>query len=353
MYGRLGRFILPLVANVCFVFAGFFDNCTMYGSVSMGTPYINGNVEIEDDYKYNLGLRKIALFPYQNRDAFYDGEEEELSDNALFGATEGLEYLFSLSSIRNQGHEFTDQNYWLKWSNKSFAAKFSYVNKESRDLQFTSFDVRYRLKIKNLNITLGSSIKAHPVYGHPAIDDYEGYWWDLAYEYGFIDYMVPEVDLNGNGIIDEYYVWIETDPETLEGYWILFYEGTSYYWENPDGEYVAGSDEEFYQYHFSHIANMYNEDNKTKEWQAELSIMIGLDFYMGGDSYYSHIWVNVFPASVGLTDKAFESEDIQYDVGMLIGTNLSERIGVFVEGKKQSYYGKEEYNISTGLNWRF
>ena len=115
MYGRLGRFILPLVANVCFVFAGFFDNCTMYGSVSMVTPYINGNVEIEDDYKYNLGLRKIALFPYQNRDAFYDGEEEELSDNALFGATEGLEYLFSLSSIRNHGHEFTDHNYWLKW----------------------------------------------------------------------------------------------------------------------------------------------------------------------------------------------------------------------------------------------
>ena len=98
---------------------------------------------------------------------------------------------------------------------------------------------------------------------------------------------------------------------------------------------------------------MYNEDNKTKEWQAELSIMIGLDFYMGGDNYYSHIWVNVFPASVGLTDKAFEGEDVQYDVGLLIGTNLSEHIGVFFEGKQQSYYGKEEYNISTGLNWRF
>ena len=353
MYGRLGRSILYLATITSFIFSGFFDNATMYGSVSMGTPYINGDIEIDDDYKYNFGIRKIALFPYQGRDTFYDGEEEELSDNALFGATEGLEYLFSLSSIRNQGHEFTDHNYWLKWSNKNFAAKFSYVNKESRDLQFTSFDARYRLKIKNLNITLGGSIKAHPIYGHPPIEDYEGYWWDLAYQYGFVDFMVPEVDLNGNGIIDEYYVWIETDPETLEGYWILFYEGTSYYWENPDGEYVAGSDEEFYQYHFSHIANMYNEDNKTKEWQAEISIMIGLDFYMGNDNYYSHIWVNVFPASVGLTDKAFESEDIQYDVGMLIGTNLSERIGVFFEGKQQSYYGKEEYNISTGINWRF
>ena len=77
MYGRLGRLILSLVANVCFVFAGFFDNSTMYGSVSMGTPYVNGDAQIDDDYKYNFGLRKIALFPYQNRDAFYDGEEEE------------------------------------------------------------------------------------------------------------------------------------------------------------------------------------------------------------------------------------------------------------------------------------
>ena len=353
MYERLARFALFMVANVSFMFSSFLDNATVYCSASMATPYVNGSVDIKDDYKYNFGIRKIALFPYQNRDVFYDGEEEELSDNALFGAAEGLEYLFSLSSIRNQGHEFLDQNHWLKWSNKSFAAKFSYIHKESRDLQFVSFDARYRMKLWNLNITLGSAIKAHPVYGHPAIGDYEGYWWDLAYEYGFIDFMVPETDLNGNGIIDDYYVWIETDPVTEDGYWIYFYEGINYYWENPDGEYVAGSDNEFYEYHYPHVVQMYNEDNKVKDWQAELSVMVGLDFYMGSDNYYSHIWVNVFPASVGLTDKAFEGEDVQYDVGILLGTNLSEHIGVFVEGKQQSYYGKEEYNISTGINWRF
>tara|TARA_Y100001938_G_scaffold150198_1_gene240040 strand:+ start:2205 stop:3263 length:1059 start_codon:yes stop_codon:yes gene_type:complete len=352
MYARLARIALFLVANVSFIFCNFLDNATIYCSASMATPYINGN-SIEDDYKYNLGLRKIALFPYQKRDVFYDGEEEELSDNALFGAVEGLEYLFSLSSIRHQGNEFTDQNYWLKWSNKNLAAKISYVDKESRDLQFTSLDVRYRLKAGRFNLTLGGAIKAHPIYGHPAILDYEGMWWELAYEYGFVDYMVPLHDLNENGIIDDYYVWIETDPETEEGYWIYYYEEINYYWENPDGQYIAGSDEEFFEYHYPHVVHMYNKDNKTKDWQSELSVLVGLDFYMGGDGYYSHIWVNVFPASVGLTDKAFEGEDMQYDVGILLGTNLSERIGVFIEGKQQSYYGKEEYNISTGLNWRF
>ena len=352
-YEKFIKYFVLTLAYFTLLFSNFFDNATMYGSVSMSTPYINGNNQIEDDYKYNFGIRKIALFPYQSRDVFYDGEEEELSDNALFGATEGLEYLISASSIRNQGNEFTDQNHWLKWSSKSFAAKFSYVDKESRDLQFISLDARYRLKAWKFNLTLGGTIKSHPVYGHPPIEDYEGYWWDLAYDYGFIDYMVPETDLNQNGIIDDYYVWIETDPVTEEGYWIYFYEGTNYYWEDPDGNYVAGSDQEFYEYHFPHIANMYNEDNKVKKWQAEASVLIGLDFYMGGDKYYSHIWVNVFPASVGLTDKAFNGEDVQYDVGMLIGTNLSEHIGVFFEGKQQSYYGKEEYDISTGINWRF
>ena len=96
-----------------------------------------------------------------------------------------------------------------------------------------------------------------------------------------------------------------------------------------------------------------NEDNKVKDWQAEASIVVGLDVLLGNDNYYSHIWVNAFPYSVGLTDKAYNGDDIQYDVGMLVGTNLNEHIGVFIEGIYQSYYGKQEYSISTGINWRF
>ena len=103
----------------------------------------------------------------------------------------------------------------------------------------------------------------------------------------------------------------------------------------------------------SGIIEQYNEDNKEKEWQAEASIVIGLDILFGGDIYYSHIWVNSFPHSVGLTDKSYEGDEVQYDVGMLISTNLSEHIGVFIEGNKLKYYGREEYNISAGVNWRF
>ena len=347
------RNIICMVLASCLCFGGFFSNSTIYASGAMGTPYINGDLNIEDDYKYSFGIRKIALFPYQAKSNFYKGEEKELSDNALFGASDGIEYLFSASSIRNQGHEFTDQEYWLKWSNKNFITKFKYLDKGSRDLNFASVDARYKLTLGPVYLSFGTNIMGHPVYGHPSYNDYQGYWWELAYEYGYTDFLVPLNDLNENGEIDSYYVWIETDPYTLEGYWVFYNEGADYYWEDPNGNPVAYSDSEFHQYHMPSIIKEYNEDNKVKEWQAEASIVIGLDFYVGNEKYYSHIWVNAFPCVVGLTEKSYDGDSMQYDIGTLVGANLSEHIGVFIEGSKLSYYGREEYNVGLGVNWRF
>ena len=353
MNGRFKNYILYVVATCSLCFGNFFDNSTAYLSLTNNTPYINGNANLGNDYKYTLGVRKIALFGYQSRSKFYKGSENVLSDNALLGAVNGWEYLVNYSSIRNRMHEYVDQDYWFKWSNNFFATKVKYTKKESRDLEFASLDSRFRLNLNKVNFTIGAELKGHPVYGHPAINDYSGYWWELAYDYGYTDFMIPENDLNDNGIIDDYYVWIETDPDTEEGYWIYYYEGINYYWEDSDDNYVAGSDEEFYEYHYPHVVSMYNEDNKIKEWQAEASIVVGLDILFGGDNYYSHIWVNAFSYSVGLTDKAYKGEDMQYDIGLLVGTNLSEHIGVFIEGIYLNYYGKQEHNISAGINWRF
>ena len=83
---------LVLAGSLCF--GGLFNNSTIYSSASMATPYINDVLNVEDDYKYTFGIRKIALFPYQVKSNFYKGDEKQLSDNALFGAVDGLEYLF-------------------------------------------------------------------------------------------------------------------------------------------------------------------------------------------------------------------------------------------------------------------
>ena len=350
---RYERIICYMVAYVSLLFSGIFNNSTIYVSGTMGTPYIKGNVELEDDYKYNIGLRKIALFPYQSSKKFYKGDESALSDNALFGAVDGLEYLFSASFVKNRGHEFIDQEYWLKWSNKNLITKIKYLEKESRDLQFASIDLRYKLGLGPVIFSIGGNVMGHPVYGHPAYEDYEYPWWYLAYDYGYTDYLVPLHDLNGNDEIDNYYIWIETDPITEEGYWEMFYEEASYYWENSDSVAVAYSDAEFYEYYMPDIIRQYNEDNKIKEWQAEASIAIGLDFYLGNDKFYSHIWLNSYQESKGLTDKSYKGGEQQYDVGMLLGAKLGKHIGIFMEGSKLNYYGREQYNVSTGVNWRF
>jgi hypothetical protein len=347
------RIMCYMVTYVTLLFGGLFDNSTLYLSGTVGTPYINGNAELKDDYKYNIGLRKIALFPYQSSKKFYKGEENALSDNALFGAVEGLEYLISASSVRNRGHEYLDQEYWLKWSNKRFIAKFKYLNKESRDLELAYIDTRVKFSLGPVFLSLGTNVMGHPVYGHPAYEDYEEPWWQLAYEAGYVDYLVPINDLNENGEIDNYWIWIETDEETLEGYWTYYDEGADYYWEDPDGNSVANSDAEFHEYYMPDIIDNYNEDNKVKEWQAEANFVIGLDCYIGNERFYSHVWVNVYPYSAGLTEKSYNVEDMQYDVGTLVGANLSERIGVFIEGSKLNYYGREEHNISMGVNYRF
>jgi len=347
------RIICYLVTYVSLLFGGLFDNSTLYVSGSMGTPYINGNIELKDDYKYNIGIRKIALFPYQSSKKFYKGEESALSDNALFGAVDGLEYLISASSVRNRGHAFIDQEYWLKWSNNRFIAKVKYLEKESRDLQLAYIDTRVKFTMGSVFLSLGTNVMGHPVYGHPAYEDYEDPWWYLAYEYGYQDYLVPLNDLNDNGEIDSYYLWVETDPDTEDGFWQYYYEDADYYWTDPDSNAVAYSDAEFYEYHMPGIIEQYNEENKVKEWQAEISVVIGIDCYVGGERFYSHIWVNAYPYSKGLTEKSYKGDGIQYDVGTLVGANLSEHIGVFIEGSKLSYYGREEHNISMGVNYRF
>ena len=39
-----------MVANGCLLLGGVFDNATIFGSVSMGTPYVKENIELDDDY---------------------------------------------------------------------------------------------------------------------------------------------------------------------------------------------------------------------------------------------------------------------------------------------------------------
>jgi hypothetical protein len=331
----------------------FFKYSTLYCSYSLGSPHQTKDnfIELEDNYSLNLGLRKIARYQYQVKDDYYRGDEESITDNATMGSVDGWEYLFHLSGKQLNNLEFQDLKFWIRNSTDHFMYKFKYYNIESRNLEFAQLDLRYRIKIKSLDLTAGMAVFGHPAFGYDAFSEYDDYWWILAREYGYTDYLEPLHDLNGNGEIDEYWIWIETDPDTLEGYWEYFYEGGYYYWLDPDGNFVANSDGEFEQYHLPGVVDQYNQDQiDDLGYQSTVALVIGLDYFYGGEKFYFHTWGNVFPTAKSLTDFSFTNDD-KYEIGLLIGVDFN-KFGVFLETNYLSMF-KEEYTLETGINYKF
>ena len=331
----------------------FFKYSTLYCSYSLGSPHQTKDnfTELEDNYSLNLGLRKIARYQYQVKDDYYKGDEESITDNATMGSVDGWEYLFQLSSKKINNLEFSDLKFWIRNSKDHFMYKFKYYNMESRNLEFAQLDLRYRIKVKSLDLTAGVAVFGHPAFGYDAYADYENAWWQLAYDYGYEDYTYPLHDLNGNGEIEEYWIWIETDEVTYDGYWELFYEGMDYSWEDPEGNHVANSDGEFEQYHMPGIIEQYNQDQiDALGYQSTVAMVIGLDYFYGGERFYFHTWSNFFPTSKALTDFSFTNDD-KYEIGLLVGMNFN-KFGIYLETNYLSIF-KEEYTLGTGINYKF
>ena len=333
--------------------SSFFKYSTLYCSYSLESPHQIKNSQslFEDNYSLTLGLRKIGLHEYQVKQNYYRGDEEHITDNATMGSVDGWEYIFNFSSKQLNDLEFADLKFWIRNSKDHLMYKIKYYNIESRNLEFAQLDVRYRAKIKSLDFTTGIALFGHPAFGYDAYAEYDDAWWTLSYEYGYTDFMIPLNDLNGNDEIEDYWIWIETDPETLEGYWTYFYEGTNYYWEDVEGNLIANSDTEFMQYHLPSVVEQYNQDEIDKlDYQGSVALVIGLDYFYGGDKFYFHSWSNFFPTTKALTDFSFTDDD-KYEIGLLMGINF-DKFGVYLETNYLSMF-KEQYIISTGINYQF
>ena len=348
------RFIIVSLAVGSLLSGGdFFKYSTAYISYNLTTSQQTQTemMDIEDNYSLTLGLRKIARFDYQKKNKFYDGTEQELSDNAFIGSVPKWEYLINVSDVRNNGIEYTDVKFWIRNSKDKFVYKFKYYDIDSRNLEFFTGDIRYRKSIKRLDLSTGIALLGHPAFGYDAYAEYDDAWWQLAYDYGYEDYTYPLNDLNGNGEIEQYWIWIETDPVSLDGYWVNFYEGLDYYWEDADGNYLANSDVEFQEYHMPDIVKTYNDDQiDALDYQISTSLVLGLDYNWNNELFYFHGWTSIYPISKGLTDYAFV-DDLKYEVGLLLGYKIGS-IGIFIEGNYLDIF-KEQYEVTTGINFQF
>ena len=315
----------------------FLKYSTFYTSVSLASPFtpaqkfdfdqesgtfVETTEEVEGSYNVSFGIRKLARFKYQAKGKkFYDGSEKELSDVATLGAVSGWEYLVKYSSIRSFGEEFVDSESWVRYLGDNFVIKGAYANFGLRDLEFAQLDVRYRKPFgDSWNFTAGGNFRGHPAYGLFPFNDWladsDGQWWTLAYDYGYDD---------------EY--WFEDF--------------------NENGELIAETDDEFYEYYYGDLITLYNEEEVDKlGWQYEASLVIGVDYYLYDKQYWVHGWASIIPFSKGLTDYAFvyESGDIDFDIGLVAGYKFNRNIGIFGEGRYLKYFGIDAYELKAGIN---
>jgi len=356
--------LLSLLLTTTILFANeggnyFVDNflkySTFYASVSLNAPFevqskwevdvdngtfVETTKENELEYNLSLGVRKLARFKYQAKGKkFYDGSEEELSDVATIGAVSGWEYLVKYSTLRSFGEEFVDTESWVRYLGDNYVVKGGYTNFGRQGLEFGQVDLRWRKSVgTNWNVTLGGSLRGHPAYGLFPFNDWlagsQGQWWTLAYEYGYDDEYWFD-DLNDNGV---------QDPG----------EFGSYEWYNEDGELIAETDDEFYEYYYGDIINLYNEEEVDKlGWQYEASFVIGVDYYLYNKQYWVHGWASILPISKGLTDYSFvyESGDIDFDIGVVAGYKFDKSFGVFGEARYLRYWSIDSYELKVGLNY--
>ncbi len=256
---------------------------------------------------------------------------------------------------------------------------------EMEDLKYGQADLRLRKEFitdnGSFNISFGLSGRSHPVYGFaPTIIDsswYTGSWWDFAEDEFGVDDRGYTSDLNGDGIIDgnDHGVGIY-DNKTGE---YIGRVGHDWRWFDRDGNLMAMTDREFYQYHFPRLLeNWFDKQTKALGNQRELSVSLGLDWYQYTDNWWMHVWGSLFPYHYGMDKYSYhnavawkeheedgkEPEEFvfedkgtgvwyDYDYGAIIGFKLQDNLGVFIEGKYLNYWDRPAYDIKVGLNYQF
>ena len=340
-----------------------FKYSTFYGALGVNNAlFSQGQYIMEDnqlidltrenpyDFGLNIGIRKIARFKYQNKkNNFYDGSEVYPTDNTLIGAVKGLEYKFQLETKRQQGREFRNKHYFLRYLSDYYVIKAEHLENGLADVKFYNIDTRFRVKIGNkLNLTFGGLNTWRPTgYEYNAMECFsvcqEKQWYQLAFDYGYDDHYWY-FDGEGNGQDDwyDYYNW---------------------YWTNPEGDVIADTDQEFYKYHYGNIVRQYEIDiQDSLGLMHEFSLAVGLSLYHYSDDFWIHGWADAFPKrwiddidEHTLEHIELDNERLDYNIGVIIGTRFgkNKNFGLFVEGNYNQMWERNWFNIKTGINYLF
>ena len=308
--------------------------------VTQGGEVQNITPEFVNDYSYSFGIRKIARFGYENKEnRFCDGSEQNSSLQSNFGNVKGLEYLVQYTKGKQRGREYESERYFLRYSKKWWSTKLEIQNNGIINLNYKSADARIKIPLGNkLSFSLGAVVRTHNPYGYLPIEDYldTNAWWDLAYEYGFMDHYYG-IDYDNDGQLDNFDWW----------------------WSDPNDVRVADTDLDFRRNVYQNIVNDYNSrELDAIGTLATLSGVAGLDFYFYRDNFWLHSWGNVLPKHKhihGNEDFSYEvfygSDDwIDYNYGVMFGWYITKKLGVFTELETTRFWDKNLKYIKAGIN---
>ena len=318
-----------------------------------GTPYY------EFDYRYGIGIRKLARYDYEVKGKnYYDGTENNVGLSAINSPVNGLEYVFHWEKERERDELYDNHRYFLKHSGKYHMVKLESRAQGKVNFDYKSAELRAKLPIGDkFSLSAGVIYRTHErPYGYNPVEIWlnettpEGYpvnpWYTLGFYYGYDDIYYTSEDQFGN-------------------------ETSDWYWVDPQGETVAYTDLQFRDTVFAELMNRYNEEMwegiddfgvvspvlgfdfyhyKNKFWlHAYGSYLLPYHKYVHGDEDFSYLNRNNWGLG-GLREDSEHEQWEDYQAGLVFGWKINRSLGIFFEGEYTKFWDSKIYNSSVGLN---
>ena len=317
------------------------------------------------DYRYGIGIRKLARFDYEVKPGnFWTGNDEIEKQTALSApssAVKGFEYLIHYEKERKRGEEFVNSRFFLRHTGKYHIAKVEQRSQGNVNFKYKSAEIRGRLPIgKKFSISAGAIYRTHErPYGYNPVEIWlnetdefgnaANAWYTLGFDYGYYDWYYTQEDQNGNNT-------------------------SNWYWTDPEGEIVAYTDQDFRDRVMPGLMNQYNNEIwDTLPSYGEVAPIIGADFYHYKNKFWLHAYGNyLLPAHKYLKGKnefsylhrdcwgvgghmegCEEAQWDDYQVGLVFGWKIGKSLGVFVEGEYMKFWDSQIYNTNFGINFTF
>jgi hypothetical protein len=328
-------------------------------NMNEGVKLKNYTKKFPFDYRVSFGIRKLARFDYERKPFnYYDGNEVQLAYTAPGSAVPNIwEYQFHIEKERWRGEPYNNHRFFIKHTGNYHVFKVESRKVGKINLNYKSADIRGRFSVgKKFHVSAGAIVRAHKrAYGYnPAQNRLEEVGWkQFAYERGYNDDVPLQATLLDYPSI-KYPLWMDdlefSKVETFVPSNFLFLDQVL-----PD------------------LLIDYNkEELKKLPMFAEISPIVGLDFYHFKKKFWLHAYGNLMPYHTyfrGDKDKSYLNRNnwekgvlkeglspkqwLDYSAGWNMGWNIKKNFGVFIDSEYSKMWASELFNSMLGINYQF